>query len=1075
VHTSHVGSDLFLRVLGPLRLERDGHPVDVGGARQREVLARLAVADGHPVAAETLLADVWGPVAGDSAAASLHVSVSKLRRAIDPDRHARAHSPLVSTSLGYALAISSDVADLEDSARLASSLLGAGDLLGAHTILGDAQTAWRGEPYEGLGEHSWLVPERRRCEELRLYVAELCAETGLRLRSDAGSVVLDLSGLVNHNPARERLAVLLAVALYREQRQDEALSVLRTTREHLRDHLGLDPGLEVQRTEQLILAQESDPYVTPMLRRSAVTVSTNGVLGHPLVGRGRPRAVLAAAAAAAESGRPTTALLVGEPGIGKTRLARALVEDLTSRGWRSVWASGTEDGGAPALWPWLSIVRQLGGVAPLGPELEALVRGDGAAAPNAEPAADRWRQTQRIGDLLQQAATDSPLLVVIDDLHWTDAASQALLAELTARSDGARLLMLVTSRPTGSIDLTASFARLARLGTIRLALDGLTEADVQALAAGAGLEVDAQALRERTGGNPFLLQETVAFAAETGESPLDVVPASVADVLGARMARLEAPGEDVLLVASVLGSVADAVSIADLADLEPDQVDTGLEAALAADLLSTGRDGAIRFRHDLVRETAYARLGAVRRSRLHAKALTQLAGAGGRNPALLASHARDAGPAHADEAVHWSMAAATEAAARRAPDSALQWWRAADAADRSALTGNPARRMTVLLGLVRAQLDAGDAVGAIGTRAEAVRAAAEVGDPILIARALTSLDRPLVWLPRPMGQVNEEMVRQLERALTSGPEISVRLMLLATLAIELYAPGQEVRCDELTAEALGLAEVIGDARSMAFALNARVVATAFPGRERERAEYADRLVELGRTAALASVELAGHQLACRLRLQLFEVRTADEHALLARRMAAELRLPLPALQQRLWDCSRRALGGDVSGALRMVDELTELDWPWWGREAMLATTRLTLLLRAGAFSDVGPLLESAGLVHPGIAADARTLASSGSRSGLAVPAVAAYRDWAWMSGGCIHAQATLAVGDQDAMQSAYDMLLPASGMIAATGSFDAGPVDGYLADLASALGHIDDERRHRQLLVRLATREGLLP
>ena len=463
-----------------------------------------------------------------------------------------------------------------------------------------------------------------------------------------------------------------------------------------------------------------------------------------------------------------------------------------------------------------------------------------------DPAADRWRQTQRIGELLERAARDSPLLVVVDDLHWTDAASQALLAELAARSDRGRLLVLVTSRPTGSPDLTATFARLARLGVTRLDLDGLTEADVQALAAGAGLEVDARALRERTGGNPFLLQETVAFAAETGASPLDVVPASVADVLGARMARLAAPGEEVLLVASVLGSIADAASIAALAHLDLGQVDAGLEDALAADLLSTSADGIIRFRHDLVRETAYARLGAVRRSRLHALALTRLAATAGSSPALLASHARNAGPTHAEEAVQWSMAAAAEAAARRAPDSALQWWRAAYDADRSALHSDPVRRIKVLLGLVRGQLDAGDAVGAIGTRTEAVRAAVESGDPALIARALTSLDRPLVWLPRPMGQVNDEMVQHLERALAATPEPAMHCMLLATLAIELYAPGREVRCDELTAQSLRLAEEVGDPRRLAFAVNARAVATAFPGRERERADYADRLVELGR-------------------------------------------------------------------------------------------------------------------------------------------------------------------------------------------------------------------------------------
>ena len=141
---------------------------------------------------------------------------------------------------------------------------------------------------------------------------------------------------------------------------------------------------------------------------------------------------------------------------------------------------------------------------------------------------------------------------------------------------------------------------------------------------------------------------------------------------------------------------------------------------------------------------------------------------------------------------------------------------------------------------------------------------------------------------------------------------------------------------------------------------------------------------------------------------------------------------------------------------------------------MLATTRLTLLLRAGAFSEVTPLLEPATLVHPGIAADARTLAAAGTGPGLLAPGWEPHRDWAWLSGGCIHAQAALAAGDQEAIRSTYELLLPAAGMIAATGSFDAGPVDGYLAELARALGLTVEERHHRERLADLLAREGLL-
>jgi hypothetical protein len=113
-------------------------------------------------------------------------------------------------------------------------------------------------------------------------------------------------------------------------------------------------------------------------------------------------------------------------------------------------------------------------------------------------------------------------------------------------------------------------------------------------------------------------------------------------------------------------------------------------------------------------------------------------------------------------------------------------------------------------------------------------------------------------------------------------------------------------------------------------------------------------------------------------------------------------------------------------------------------------------------------------VHPRIAADAQTLVSvHGGTTVRPPPEATPAQDWAWLSGGCIHAQAVLAVGDRTAIQAAYERLLPASGMIAATGSFDAGPVDSYLTDLAAALGRTDDARRHRELLARLSAREGL--
>ena len=210
---------------------------------------------GQPVSAEALLADVWGPVAGDSAAASLHVSVSKLRRAIDPDRagagvlssgqHRRRLRPGASTPTRPRS---------RNERRRASGLLAAGDLEAAYGELAEARASWRGDPYEGVGEHSWLVLERRRCEELRLYVAELYAETCLRLGRDAAGVVVDLTGLAEQHPvaraarrAARRRALPTAAAGRRPRRapvdpRSPARRVRTRPRTRPAAHRAADPG-----------------------------------------------------------------------------------------------------------------------------------------------------------------------------------------------------------------------------------------------------------------------------------------------------------------------------------------------------------------------------------------------------------------------------------------------------------------------------------------------------------------------------------------------------------------------------------------------------------------------------------------------------------------------------------------------------------------------------------------------------------------------------------------------------------------------------------------------------------------
>ena len=165
------GRRAALRVLGPLRLERDGQDIDIGGARQREVLARLAVAGGQPVTAESLHRRRLGSLSRQTPPpSSLHVSVSKLQarrstRTAAPARVLPAGQHGGGLRLGCRFrrgrsrrTCASCCALLLDARAISTA---------AHAVLDDARALWRGEPYEEVGEHAWLVLERRCCDELR--------------------------------------------------------------------------------------------------------------------------------------------------------------------------------------------------------------------------------------------------------------------------------------------------------------------------------------------------------------------------------------------------------------------------------------------------------------------------------------------------------------------------------------------------------------------------------------------------------------------------------------------------------------------------------------------------------------------------------------------------------------------------------------------------------------------------------------------------------------------------------------------------------------------------------------------
>lgn len=239
-------------MLGPVTAWRDGTPIALKGPQHRAVLARLIVARGRVVPVDLLVDDLWMvPPAGGVGA--VRTFVAALRRALEPERPARAPAQLLVTEgPGYALR------GVEVDAWRFEQVMSAPQQ--TTTRLEEALAWWRGPAYAEFPDAAWAHAERSRLAELRLQAVERLAESRLAL-GPAAEAIPDLDAHVAEHPWREDAWRLLALALYRADRQGDALAVLRTARTQLVEQLGVDPGPALRQLETDILNQA--PHLEP--------------------------------------------------------------------------------------------------------------------------------------------------------------------------------------------------------------------------------------------------------------------------------------------------------------------------------------------------------------------------------------------------------------------------------------------------------------------------------------------------------------------------------------------------------------------------------------------------------------------------------------------------------------------------------------------------------------------------------------------------------------------------------------------------------------------------------------------
>ena len=713
--TAQVMAAPQFRMLGPLEIRvGDAEPLDLRGERPRHLLARLLLDPGRVVSIDGLIDAVWDDHPPASAEVTLRSHVVSLRRALlagEVDASVMTRPP------GYLLRVVPHQMDthlFERGIAEGSAALERGDARSATRALREALGLWRGRFLQDLGPPRFAEAAAARLEELRLAALEARIDADLVLGRHR-ELVGELETLVDIHPFREQFYGQLMLALYRSDRQAEAMDVYQLARRRLADELGLEPGPTLANMQAAILRHDPALRPGPVARtdqsatirasdQPSATASATRldiVRRQPMVGRTEELEHLRTLWTAVRDGAGRIAFLSGEAGVGKTRLAAEV-------------AAGAAEGGATVL---LGHCDQAAPVpyAPLTDAFQASAEVTDAWArmsavaqhlltnlvesplrpPDGDRAAlDDGQEGQAaffaaVSDLLASVAHRAPTLFVVDDGEALDGASARLLRHL-ARHLPPRLLLLICFRdPPGShhAPLREFLADVGHTGAAdRLVLRPLPEPELaELITAWTGRPASddvVHALWSSTGGNPFyagaVVDELMARGGIDGTEAAWHVPTGVRDVLRERLRDLSTTAQNVVGCAAVLGREVEYGLLAKVADRpEPDVIEALEEAAAAGWLVETGQawDAGYAFRHALMREAVHADLPALRRQRLHLRAAEAIEQSGLRRPADIASaavHLRSSGPlGDRERAASLSLEAANAAAQLYAWDEAI--------------------------------------------------------------------------------------------------------------------------------------------------------------------------------------------------------------------------------------------------------------------------------------------------------------------------------------------------------------------------------------------------------------------
>lgn len=697
-------------VLGPLEATGGGVPVRLGGKRQRVLLALLLVHANELVPVEQLVDQLFGERRSDSAVNAVQVAVSRLRRVLELSD--RVDGPLQSRPGGYVLRAEDGQLDAAVFERLLDEgrgLLAGGEAAGAAARLREALGLWRGSPLADLAGVDCLQAEIRRLEQLRLVAVMGRIDADLALGAGT-ELVSELESLVASEPLQERLRGQLMLALYRAGRQADALAVYRELSVVLRDELGLEPGEALKELERSILQHEASLHRPPeegsepsVARAMSERDRSSRLPAGGLLEREGELAAIGGLVDSALAGSGRLLVVDGVAGVGKTRLLEEASRAACAAGMDVIRARGValEDQFA------FGVVRQLFErvlAAASAAERRRLLTGAaglvgalvGFAAPGERPRPVRDASFATLHGLYWlcfNLAARRPLFVVVDDAHWADGASLRFVNFVAARLEGLRIVLALACRSGERGDAVTVLetirndpqarvlrpAQLSERACERLIHESFERAPAPEFS---------RACFEVTGGNPFYLRALVdglgaggiSPDAENAEAVRGQVPEAVVRSLLLRLSRLPTAASALAGAVAVLGADVELRHAAELAALESGEAAKAADLLARVGILAPGRP--LRFVHPLVEAAFYAELPPGERDLLHSRAARMLAAGAGSERA--AAHLLISEPSGDQWTVEVLRAAADDALARDAPDSAVSYLQRAQREDSNA-------------------------------------------------------------------------------------------------------------------------------------------------------------------------------------------------------------------------------------------------------------------------------------------------------------------------------------------------------------------------------------------------------